>query len=135
MICVQTILQAGRFSRLFFSLFFYKIIFSGNTRFRHMDRIQNTIKFILVHKLFFQNQTSYRFACLNCLFCNIRSLLISKMGADCSDNTYTVFYQITASFLICRNSYNTIIYQCLDCIAKSIDRLKHAIENNRLKRI
>ena len=82
-----------------------------------MDRIQNAIKFILVHKLFFQNQTSYRFACLNCLFCDIRSLLISKMGADCSDNTYTVFYQITASFFICRNSYNTIIYQCLDCIA------------------
>mgnify|MGYP006962768847 CR=1 FL=1 len=27
MICVQTILQAGRFSRLFFSLFFYKISF------------------------------------------------------------------------------------------------------------
>ena len=78
MICVQTILQAGRFSRLFFSLFFYKIIFSGNTRFRHMDRIQNAIKFILVHKLFFQNQTSYRFACLNCLFCNIRSLLMLK---------------------------------------------------------
>ncbi len=135
MICVQTILQAGKFSRLF-SLFFYKIIFSGNTRLRHMDRIQNTIKFILVHKLFFQNQTSYRFACLNCLFCDIiRSLLISKMGADCSDNTYTVFYQITASFSFCRNSYNTIIHQCLDCIAKSIDRLEHAIENNRLKRI
>ena len=133
MICVQTILQAGIFSRLFFSLFFYKIIFSRNTRFRHMDRIKNTIEFILVHKLFLQNQTSYRFACLNCLFCNICSLLISKMRTDRSDNTYTVFYQITASFFICCNPYNTIIYKCLNCLAKSIDRLEHTIENNRLK--
>ena len=60
-----------------------------------MDWIQNTIKFILIHKLFLQNQASYRFTCLNCLFCNIRSLLIPKMRTDRSNNTYTVFYQIT----------------------------------------
>lgn len=98
-----------------------------------MNWIKNSTQFLFIHNIFFQNQASYRFIGINCFFRNVCCFFITYMRTNRCNDSYTVFYQLTTSFFIGRNSYDTIIYECLNCIAKRIDRLEHTIENDRLK--
>src|SRR5699024_5894678 len=105
----------------------------GYAGFRHIHRIQNTVQFFLVQKLFFQDKAAHGFASLHRLFGNVRSFLVSHIRTDSGDDSHTVFHQIAAALFIGGDAGDAVVHKSADSVGQRVDGLEHAVEDNGLE--
>ena len=94
---------------------------SDGAGFRHMKWIQNAVHLLFIQQVFLQNQIPDRSTGLYGLLSNICSFLIADIRSDGCDDAYTVFNQIAAACLICRNTCNTVFHKSMHRIGQRIN--------------
>ena len=57
------------------------------------------------------------------------------MGADGSNDTHAVFYQVTAALLVGSDSNDAVVYEGLYGVSQGIDGLEQAVEDDRLESV
>ena len=88
---------------------------------RHMKWIQKAVHLLFIQQVFLQNQIPDGGTGLYGLLSNIGSFLIADIRADGCNNAHTVFNQIAAACLICRNACNTVFHKSMHRIGQRIN--------------
>ena len=68
---------------------------------------------------------------MNCCFGDFGGFFVAYVRADGSDDSDTVFHQITTMVFVSGNSYNTVVYEGINRISQCIDGLEQTIEYDR----